>query len=81
MRTTSSQTPPLSNLQRQMLKLFAQEVPEEDLIAIQELIARYFAEKAMDSADQSWDEKGWSDEDASRLLKTKMRTPYPTDKK
>ena len=80
MGTASSQTPPLSNLQRKMLKLFAQEVPEEDLIAIQQLIARYFAEKAMDAADRSWDDKGWTDEDASKLLKTKMRTPYNTDK-
>lgn len=81
MGTASSKTPPLSNLQRQMLKLFAQEVPEEDLIAIQQLIAKYFAEKAMDSADQLWDEKGWSDEDASRLLKSKMRTPYKAHNK
>ena len=77
----SSETAPLSKLQRQMLKLFALEVPEEDLIAIQQLIARYFAEKAMDLADQSWDEKGWSEEDASRLLDIKMRTPYRTEKK
>lgn len=81
MGTMSSETAPLSNLQRQMLKLFAQEVPEEDLIAIQQLIAKYFAEKAMDLADQSWDEKGWSEEDASRLLDIKMRTPYRTEKK
>ena len=81
MGTMSSETAPLSNLQRQMLKLFAQEVPEEDLIAIQQLIAKYFAEKAMDLADQSWDEKGWSEEDASRLLNTKLRTSYRTHKK
>ena len=80
MGTMSSETAPLSNLQRQMLKLFAQEVPEEDLIAIQQLIAKYFAEKAMDLADQSWDEKGWSEEDASRLLNTKMRTSYKSGK-
>ena len=81
MGTMSSETAPLSNLQRQMLKLFAQEVPEEDLIAIQQLIAKYFAEKAMDLADKSWDKKGWSEEDASTLLNTKMRTPYKTNKK
>ena len=63
-----------------MLKLFAQEVPEEDLIAIQRLIAKYFAEKAMDLADRSWDEKGCSEEDASRLLNTRIRTSYKSDK-
>ncbi|MBK7871371.1 MAG: hypothetical protein IPJ74_12205 [Saprospiraceae bacterium] len=43
---------PLSNLQLELLKLFAQNVAEEDLIAIRQLIARYFAEKAMDAADK-----------------------------
>lgn len=30
----------------------------------------------MDLADQAWEEKGWTDEDAIRLVHTKMRTPY-----
>jgi hypothetical protein len=62
------------------LKLFAQEVSEKDLIEIQHLIAKYFAEKAMDLADESWDKKGWTDEDVEKLLNTKMRTPYKNDK-
>ncbi|MCB0553676.1 MAG: hypothetical protein KDD02_09010 [Phaeodactylibacter sp.] len=73
---TTSETAPLSNLQRELLKLFAKNVSEEDLIAIRQLIARYFAEKAMDLADQVWEEKGWTEEDAIRLANTKMRTPY-----
>ncbi|MCB0598870.1 MAG: hypothetical protein H6557_05710 [Lewinellaceae bacterium] len=73
---TTSQSAPLTNLQRELLKLFAQNVADEDLIAIRRLIARYFAEKAMDLADQAWEEKGWTDEDAIRLVHTKMRTPY-----
>ena len=73
---TTSETAPLSNHQRELLKLFAKNVSEEDLIAIRQLIARYFAEKAMDLADQVWEEKGWTEEDAIRLANTKMRTPY-----
>ncbi len=80
MGTISSETAPLSNLQRELLKLFAQNVPEEDLIAIRELIAHYFAEKAMDLADQAWEIKGWTKEDAVRLANTKMRTPYNRSK-
>jgi hypothetical protein len=41
------------------------------------LISNYFAERAMDLADKSWDKKGWTDEDAYSLSNTKMRTPYP----
>jgi hypothetical protein len=71
---------PLSNLQLELLKLFAQNVSEEDLFAIQQLIARYFAEKAMDEADKVWDEKGWTEADAERLAHMHMRTPYPQEK-
>lgn len=73
---TAAQSTPLSNLQRELLRLFAQNVPEKDLIAIRQLIARYFAEKAMDLADQAWESKGWTEEDAYKLAHTKMRTPY-----
>jgi len=74
--STVAERTPLSNLQREILKLFAQNVPDEDLIAIRQLIARYFAEKAMDIADQVWETHGWTEEDAHRLAHTKMRTPY-----
>ena len=68
---------PLSNLQRELLTLFAQNVSEQELHEIKQLISNYFAERAMDLADKSWDKKGWTDEYAYSLSKTKMRTPYP----
>ena len=68
---------PLTNLQRELLTLFAQNVSEQELHEIKKLISNYFAERAMDLADKAWDEKGWTDEDAYRMSKTKMRTPYP----
>lgn len=80
METQHTKPSSLSNLQREMLKLFAQDVPEEDLIAIRQLIGQYFAEKAMDLADESWQKKGWTNKDADKLLKSKMRTPYKSDK-
>jgi len=73
MRTSST---PLTNLQRELIKLFAREVPEEDLKNIKQLIANYFAEKTMDAADKAWEEKGWTDDDIQQLLNTKLRTPY-----
>jgi hypothetical protein len=53
---------PLTNLQLELLKLFSLELPEEDLIQIQRLIAGYFADKASDEMDRLWEENGWSDE-------------------
>lgn len=66
---------PLSNLQLELLKLFARDVSEKDLLEIKRMLVRFFAEKAMDSADQVWEEKSWTDEDAERLSSTRMRTP------
>ena len=76
MKSINPSSAPLTNLQLELVKLFAKEVPEEDLQNIKQLIANYFAEKAMDKADKVWDEKGWTTEDAERMIQTKMRTPY-----
>lgn len=65
--------PPLSNLQLQLLKLYASDISEEDLKAIQRMIARYFAEKASADAAEIWEEKGY---DARQMLQEDMRIPY-----
>jgi hypothetical protein len=44
--TTQLATPPLSNLQLSLLKLYANGVSEADLLAINDLIVQYFAKKA-----------------------------------
>jgi hypothetical protein len=70
------QQPKLSNLQMELLKLSSRNVSDEDVIEIRRLIARYFADKATVEADKIWDEKGWTSEDAERMLHEHMRTPY-----
>ncbi|HEY2725890.1 MAG TPA: hypothetical protein VGI61_01850 [Parafilimonas sp.] len=40
-----------SNLQKELLKLYSADVPEEDLLQIQQLIGKYFAEKATNSME------------------------------
>jgi len=47
---------PLSNIQLELLKLYADNIPEDDLKNIQRMIARYFAEKAIQQADEIWEE-------------------------
>lgn len=73
----SHQPSPLSNLQLEFLKLYADGVSETDLKAIQRLIARYFADKASDEADKIWVEKGYT---AEGILKQHSRTPYQAPK-
>lgn len=74
---TASSKQPLSNLQLQLLQLFAQDVSEEDLKAIQRMIVRYFAEKASDAADEDWEEKGYSED---QFKAAHLRTPYKGQK-
>lgn len=64
---------PFSNLQLELLKLYSDKVSDEDLLAIKELISKYFLEKAKDEADRIWKEKNWN---AKELLKEHRRTPY-----
>jgi hypothetical protein len=42
----------LSNIQLELLKLYANDIAENDLLAIRQLLARYFADKASDAMDQ-----------------------------
>jgi hypothetical protein len=55
-------TQKLSNLQQELLKLYAQDVSERDLQNIRELIGQYFAQRLTDMANKAWDERGWSEQ-------------------
>jgi hypothetical protein len=41
----------MSNLQLELLRLYAQNVQDNDLLAIKQMIAQYFAKKASDEMD------------------------------
>lgn len=53
-------TPPLTNLQQEILKLYAQQVSETDLLNIRALIGQYFAQRLTKLADQAWEQQGWT---------------------
>ncbi len=70
---------PINNLnqhQLEILKLFARELDDNDLVAIKRLIVKYLADKITRMADDIWDKKNWTNEDMEKLLKTHKRTPY-----
>lgn len=46
----------LSNVQKELLKLYANNVSEETLLEIKQILAKYFAEKATTTMDEFWDE-------------------------
>lgn len=62
-----------SNMQLELLKLYTRNVTDDDLAAIKDLLAQFFAKKATALADKVWDEKGL---DADTILNTHVRTPY-----
>jgi hypothetical protein len=70
------QTKPLTNLQLELLKIFSREVSEADLLEIRKMLARYFAEKAINLADQVWDANKWTEKDEERFLNEYARTTY-----
>lgn len=63
--------PPLSNVQTELLKLFAADIPETHLMELKKMIAGFLLEKARDKADAIWDEKGYSDEKLIEILSNK----------
>ncbi|CAN5440280.1 hypothetical protein BH20ACI1_BH20ACI1_28360 [soil metagenome] len=46
----------LSNVQKELLKLYANDVSEETLLEIKQILAKYFAEKATLAMDKFWTE-------------------------
>lgn len=53
----------LSNLQVELLKLYANGTSEENLHEIKLLLTNYFAEKATQAMDKVWEEQGLTQQD------------------
>lgn len=63
----------LSNAQLEILRAFSHNLNEQDLIRLREVIDQFFAERAIQAADQAWDQLGWSDKTVETVLQTKNR--------
>lgn len=53
--------PPLSNVQMELLKLYATDIEDTTLLELKKIMAKFFLDKMRSSADKIWDEKGYSD--------------------
>jgi hypothetical protein len=56
------QTGGLSNLQKELLKLYANNVAEETLLEIKQILAEFFAEKATSAMDKFWEENNLTEQ-------------------
>lgn len=59
---------PFTNIQQELLRLYAHQVADTDLIEIKNLIGNYFAKRLSQMADVAWEKNNWSDEDMEAIL-------------
>jgi hypothetical protein len=72
---------PLTKLQLELLQIFARDIDENDLLEIKKLLVQFFADKAMDLADNVWEKNNWNEQDEKKFLNEHNRTPYIRKKK
>jgi hypothetical protein len=54
--------PTLSNVQMELLKLYAIGVEEQTLLDLKKVMAKFFLQRLRQQADATWQEKAYSDE-------------------
>lgn len=59
---------PLSNVQIELLKIFSTDLSEPDLVELKSLLAKFYAEKSIELANQVWEEKELTDADMDKWL-------------
>jgi hypothetical protein len=59
---------PLSNIQVELLKLYATGISDGDLLEVKDLLANFLFQKAMKSADEEWDKRGYNNETLNQWL-------------
>ncbi len=57
---TTAIKPPLSALQQELLELYAHHTTDNELSDIKNMLAQYYASKAMDAMDALCDERGYT---------------------
>lgn len=55
--------PVLSNLQIELLKLYANGISDKNLLDIKWMLVQYFADKATEEMDKVWKEKNLTEQD------------------
>lgn len=60
---TPPPAPPLTNVQRELLDVFALDVPDQDLVELRRVLARFFADRASRAMDQVVGDQGLTDDD------------------
>jgi hypothetical protein len=59
---------PLSNVQIELLKIYSTNISEPELKELKDLIAKFYANKAIEFANKAWNEKNLNDETMDKWL-------------
>ncbi len=62
---------PLNNVQLELLKLYSTNLSAKDLEELKDVLARFYAEKAIVKANEIWNERGLTDTDMEHWLNEK----------
>ena len=63
---------PLSNMQLELMKLYSTNLSDSELAELKDVLSKFYAEKAIASADKIWDERGLTNEDMDAWLNKKI---------
>ena len=59
---------PLTNIQAELLKVFSRQIPDEDLLELRQVMAKFLLQKARQRADVIWQANGYDDSTTNRFL-------------
>lgn len=65
---------PLNDTQRELLKLFARDLPENELLEVKQLLVKWLSAKLDRETEQVWAEKGWTSQHMEDLLRQHLRS-------
>jgi hypothetical protein len=66
----------LTNLQKELLKVFSMDLDESQLSEIRSLLANYFAQKVTSEVDLLFKENNWDQKKIEEWASDHPRTPY-----
>jgi hypothetical protein len=66
----------LNSMQQFMIQLFDRQVSSKQESDIKQLLANYFSKQIDDEMDEIWIERGMTQKDLDKALKTHKRTKY-----
>lgn len=62
---------PLSNVQMELMKLYSTNLSDNELAELRDVLAKFYADKAINQANDIWDEKGLTNADMEKWLNEK----------